>query len=202
MGVLLTGLGVGAALLLPGSQGAASAQPAVAGAAVLAKAAVDGSATGSPSATSSRVTITAPNRAASRATAAAQRATKLEDKITKLVNKERAKAGCAVVHTDKRLRTAAQGHSADMAAQGYFSHTGKDGSTFVDREVRAGYPRQATGGENVAMGYPKPADVMSGWMNSQGHRGNILTCDFKALGVGLAYDSKGAAYWTQDFGTA
>lgn len=214
VGVLLTGLGVGAALLPPASAGSqAAVRPAATGVAVLGEAAVNGSAEKSPSATSPASATATPSRARtpsprpttgrpSPTTTAIGGVTELEDQVATLVNQVRAKAGCAAVHTDERLRTAARGHSADMAAQGYFSHTGKDGSTFVDREARAGYPRAAAGGENIAMGYPTPANVMTAWMNSSGHRANILTCDFKALGVGLAYDSNGAAYWTQDFGRA
>jgi uncharacterized protein YkwD len=210
VGVLLTGLGVGAALLPPASAGSQAAKPAGTGVAVLGEAAVrpntTSHASGSASATPSHAKTPSPHpttrRPASPTPTAIGGVTELEDQVTTLVNQERTKAGCAGVRTDERLRTAARDHSADMATQGYFSHTGKDGSTFVDREARAGYPRQAAGGENIAMGYPTPADVMTGGMNSDGHRANILTCDFKALGVGLAYDSNGAAYWTQDFGRA
>lgn len=122
--------------------------------------------------------------------------------MTVLVNQERAAAGCGPLHTDERLRTAARGHSKDMATNDYFSHTGLDGSSFVDRTAAADYPRNEAGGENIAMGYRTPADVMDGWMNSEGHRANILNCDFEAIGVGLARDSGGALYWTQDFGRA
>jgi uncharacterized protein YkwD len=52
------------------------------------------------------------------------------------------------------------------------------------------------------MGYRTPAAVMAGWMDSDGHRANILNCDFEAIGVGLARDSNGTAYWTQVFGRA
>jgi uncharacterized protein YkwD len=89
-----------------------------------------------------------------------------------------------------------------MATNDYFSHTAPDGSTFVDRAVAAGYPRNEAGGENIAMGYRTAADVMDGWMDSEGHRANILNCDFAAIGVGLARDSGGTPYWTQVFGRA
>jgi len=126
----------------------------------------------------------------------------LEDQVTALVNQERAEAGCDPVRTDERLRTAARGHSRDMATNDYFSHTAPNGSTFVDRVAAAGYPREQAGGENIAMGYRTPAAVMAGWMDSDGHRANILNCDFEAIGVGLARDSNGTAYWTQVFGRA
>lgn len=128
------------------------------------------------------------------------RITTWEDSVSELVNKERAKAGCTqTVRTDERLRHAARDHSADMAKQNYFSHTSKDGRSFVDRIADAGYPRNSAGGENIAYGYGTAAEVMKGWMNSEGHRNNILNCSFKAIGVGLAYRGN-TPYWTQDFG--
>ena len=83
---------------------------------------------------------------------------------------------------------------------GIFSHTGSDGSNFVTREVRAGYPKNGAAAENIAWGYRTPKDVVNGWMNSSGHRKNILNCANTAVGVGVAYTSGGAPYWTQDFG--
>jgi len=128
------------------------------------------------------------------------RITVAEDTVTEIVNRERAKAGCTqMLHTDERLRKAARAHSADMAKQNYFSHVGLDGSSFVDRIARAGYPRSSAAAENIAYGYATAADVMKGWMNSEGHRNNILNCSLKAIGVGLAYRGN-SPYWTQDFG--
>jgi len=121
-----------------------------------------------------------------------------EDEVTALTNQERRAAGCGEVTTDERLRAAARGHSQDMATHDYFSHTGRDGSSFVDRAQAAGYPSPA--GENIAYGYATPADVMRGWMNSDGHRRNILNCSHRTIGVGLAYAPNGRPYWTQVFG--
>lgn len=123
-----------------------------------------------------------------------------EQQVFQLVNQQRAAAGCGALRSDSRLVNAARGHSRDMAVHDYFSHTGLDGSTFVDRIAAAGYPRTQAGGENIAAGYPTAAAVMAGWMGSPGHRANILNCGFKAIGVGLAHASDGTAYWTQDFG--
>jgi uncharacterized protein YkwD len=127
------------------------------------------------------------------------RITTMEDEVTELINKERAKAGCGSVRTDERMRVAGRAHSADMAKNNYFSHTGLDGSTFVDRLERAGYPRSGAAGENIAYGYATAQDVVTGWMNSEGHRNNILNCSAKATGVGLAYRGS-TPYWTQLFG--
>ncbi|HEY9439712.1 MAG TPA: sigma-70 family RNA polymerase sigma factor [Streptomyces sp.] len=122
------------------------------------------------------------------------------DEVTRLVNVERAKAGCAAVRTNDELETAAGNHSADMAARNYFSHTSLDGSDPGDRITAAGY-RWSTYGENIAEGQRTPAEVMDSWMNSEGHRANILNCAFKELGVGRADSPKGLV-WTQDFGTS
>lgn len=127
------------------------------------------------------------------------RFTAMEDEVTRLVNIERERAGCASVHTDERLRTAARKHSADMAANDYFSHIGRDGSSFVDRAAAAGYPRSAVASENIAYGHATAAEVLAGWMKSVGHRANILNCSAVATGVGLAYQGK-RPYWTQLFG--
>jgi uncharacterized protein YkwD len=147
-------------------------------------------------------TPAAPSRTAGTGANGATGDTAQEDQVTVLVNQRRSRAGCGPVRTDERLRAAARGHSRDMATKNYFSHTAPDGSTFVDRAAAAGYPRNQAGGENIAMGYRTPADVMAGWMDSDGHRANILNCDFKAIGVGLARDSRGTPYWTQVFGRA
>lgn len=118
--------------------------------------------------------------------------------VVALVNKERAKAGCSALTVNAKLTTAALNHSKDMAAHSTMSHTGSDGSDPGERITRAGYAWM-TYGENVAYGYSTPEQVMTGWMNSPGHRQNILNCEFKEIGVGLAQPN---FYWTQAFGTA
>jgi len=117
------------------------------------------------------------------------------DEVLRLTNRERAKAGCAPLHADSRLAAAAQGHSADMAARGYFAHVTPEGRTPWDRARAAGYANPSA--ENIAMGYRTPAEVVAGWMTSPGHRQNILNCSSHALGVG--FDARGY-YWTQLFG--
>ncbi|MEU6214937.1 CAP domain-containing protein [Streptomyces sp. NPDC047023] len=119
------------------------------------------------------------------------------EEVLSLVNQERAKAGCSAVSINAKLTTAAQKHSEDQAAHRNMSHTGSDGSDVGQRITRAGY-QWSTYGENVAYGYSSPAQVMSGWMNSSGHRANILNCNFKEIGIGLAQPGN---YWTQVFGT-
>ncbi|MFH9427885.1 CAP domain-containing protein [Streptomyces sp. NPDC017615] len=119
-------------------------------------------------------------------------------RVVELVNAERAKVGCSPVKLNSTLSKAAQDHSADMAAHNTMSHTGSDGSDPGSRITAAGY-QWSTYGENVAYGYSTPEQVMAGWMESPGHRENILNCSFKEIGVGLAQPG---SYWTQDFGTA
>ncbi|MGW2559359.1 sigma-70 family RNA polymerase sigma factor [Streptomyces sp. NPDC001514] len=120
--------------------------------------------------------------------------------VLALVNAERAKAGCGPVSSDDKLATAAGNHSADMAARDFFDHTNPDGQDPGDRITAAGY-RWSTYGENIARGQQTPASVMDSWMNSPGHRANILNCSFKELGVGI-HDASGGPWWTQAFGTA
>lgn len=119
--------------------------------------------------------------------------------VLSLVNSERAKAGCGAVRASSALQSAAQAHSADMAAKDYFSHTSADGRTFADRIRAAGY-RGGTVGENIAAGQSTASAVMRSWMDSSGHRANILNCAFTALGVGHATGGSYGHYWTQDFG--
>jgi uncharacterized protein YkwD len=122
-----------------------------------------------------------------------------ENKVVEITNQERADAGCGPVKVNTKLASAARLHSQDQAEHNNMSHTGSDGSSPWQRSERAGYDRAI--GENVAMGYRTPAAVMDGWMNSEGHRANILNCSAKAIGVGLAYASDGSPYWTQMFGS-
>jgi uncharacterized protein YkwD len=115
--------------------------------------------------------------------------------VVDLVNAERA-SHCGAVAVDDRLATAAQRHSDDMAAHDYFSHTSLNGDTLADRAEAAGFTG-GTLGENIAAGQRTPQDVMAAWMDSPGHRANILNCDYTVIGVGLNQDGW---YWTQMFG--
>ncbi|SCG69747.1 CAP domain-containing protein [Micromonospora coxensis] len=116
--------------------------------------------------------------------------------VVDLVNAERAKAGCGKLGIDDKLMTAAQRHSQDQADHQNMSHTGSDGSDAGDRLDRVGYAWR-TYGENVAWNQKTPAAVMDAWMNSPGHRANILNCAFTEIGVGVA--SSNGPYWTQVF---
>ncbi|WP_033431484.1 CAP domain-containing protein [Saccharothrix syringae] len=117
------------------------------------------------------------------------------EEVVALVNEARDLAGCKPLTVDERVVEAAQGHSTDMAERDYFSHTTPDGVDFAQRMRTAGYP--SPGGENIAKGQRSAEQVMRAWMNSDGHRRNILNCGFTTIGVGL--DTRGW-YWTQNFG--
>lgn len=118
-----------------------------------------------------------------------------QDQVVSLVNSFRADAGCAPLKADGQLTAAAQAHAEDMSNRDYFSHDSLDGRTFDQRIRNAGYERP--GAENIARGASTAEQVMQMWMDSEGHRRNILNCDLSTLGVGLDRDG---FYWVQDFG--
>ncbi|MFI7242465.1 CAP domain-containing protein [Streptomyces qinglanensis] len=130
-------------------------------------------------------------------TAAADQESAAESEILALVNQERAKAGCKPLTADAELAALAGDYSEDMARRGYFSHTSPDGKSPWDRAEAAGV--SDLGGENIARGQANARSVMDSWMNSPGHRANILNCDYRTLGVG-AHFAEGGPWWTQDFG--
>ncbi|WP_425580864.1 CAP domain-containing protein [Streptomyces thermospinosisporus] len=117
--------------------------------------------------------------------------------VLALVNQERVKAGCRPLTPSKELAGLAAAFSEDMAKRGFFDHTDPDGATPWDRAERAGITD--LGGENIARGQADAASVMQAWMDSPGHRANILNCDFKTLGVGVHF-GPGGPWWTQNFG--
>ncbi len=124
-----------------------------------------------------------------------------EYEVLNLVNDERIEAGLHPLTWNDQLFNAARSHSLNMAVENYFSHTSLDGRSAGDRIFDAGYDWQ-TYGENIAYGYTDPDAVMTGWMNSDGHRANILNGSFCELGVGMAEHANSGyrLYWTQDFG--
>ncbi len=122
-----------------------------------------------------------------------------ESEVFKLVNQERIKAGLDLLSNDTRLTSSARKHSEDMAQQNFFSHRSLDGRTPGDRIKAEGYSG-FTYGENIAAGFSTPESVMEAWMNSPGHRANILNPDFCDIGVGYAEGGNFRHYWTQNFG--
>jgi uncharacterized protein YkwD len=128
--------------------------------------------------------------------------TSFEARVIELINEERAKANLPALTYQSQLTAAAQLHSADMACNNYFNHTAIDGSGPSERATRQGYSSSFIG-ENIAAGYSTPKVVVEGWMNSPGHKANILGADYTEIGVGYAYSSKSGygAYWTAVFGS-
>ncbi|MGW6942183.1 CAP domain-containing protein [Streptomyces xanthophaeus] len=122
-----------------------------------------------------------------------------ESAVLSLVNKERKAAGCDPLTANAKLNAAARAYSDTMARSGVMSHTGPDGSTMTSRVEAAGYAWSRLG-ENIARGQSDADAVMNAWMNSSGHRANILNCDFREIGVGL-HKGDGGPWWTQNFGT-
>jgi uncharacterized protein YkwD len=123
-----------------------------------------------------------------------------ERQVITLTNQERAAHGCGALTGNGALTRAARGHSGDMAASNNMSHYGTNGSDAADRMKQAGYAPKKWA-ENVAYGQKTPKEVVDGWMNSSGHRANILDCRLTEIGVGHVVNRQGVPYWTQDFGT-
>ncbi len=128
------------------------------------------------------------------------------DRVVELTNKERAKYGLQPVKLNLVLNQVALHHSQDMAMQDYFDHIGLDGSEPWDRMTKEGY-QYSVAAENIAAGYLTPETVVQAWMESPGHRSNILAPDVEEIGVGYYYlpSDRGSVnykhYWTQVFGT-
>ncbi|MFC7762965.1 CAP domain-containing protein [Catellatospora bangladeshensis] len=124
--------------------------------------------------------------------------TTLEGQMLALVNDARRKAGCKALRAEPKLDKAARGHSADMAKRDYFSHETPEGVTPWDRARAAGYDTPSA--ENIAAGNATAKATFQQWMNSKGHKANILNCSSKSMGVGRATGGTYRYYWTQMFG--
>ena len=113
------------------------------------------------------------------------------------VNQERKAYGLAPLKTNSVLNGIAQQRAREIAQ--YFQHERPDGTLFLSMYDTAGYSYR-TCGENIAYGQSSAASVMNDWMNSEGHRANILNSEFEEIGVGCYYEN-GIYYWVQNFGT-
>lgn len=117
--------------------------------------------------------------------------------VFRATNEERARQGLPALRTDPACQRAAEDHARDMARRNYFSHTGADGSSLQSRYER--YGRWTALGENIAMGtHMQGRGAVESWMNSPGHRRNILSSQFGALGIGIA-EGSGYRYFVQCF---
>ena len=124
-----------------------------------------------------------------------------EKQVFQEVNQIRQKYGLGLLRWNCRLIAAAQNHSQDMARTRRMSHTGSNGSQLTDRVKRFGYSYSYIA-ENVAAGQQTPQEVVNSWMNSPGHRQNILSPHATEIGIGYSYASgdRYGTYWTQVFG--
>ena len=117
-------------------------------------------------------------------------------RITELVNEHRAAAGLAPVKYSAKLSEAAQVRAVEIEKS--FSHTRPDGRYFSSVFAEHGISYRYSG-ENIAWGQKTPEEVVNAWMNSAGHRANILNEKFTELGVGYRQNAKGVNYFTQLF---
>jgi uncharacterized protein YkwD len=133
-------------------------------------------------------------------------ATSFAYRVVQLTNQYRQQNGLLPLAVNTQLSQAAQNYSKTMATQDFFDHVGLDGSMPWDRMEAAGYP-YTRAAENIAAGQITPAEVVQAWIDSPGHRANILTPDLQEIGVGyfnLANDTGNInynRYWTQLLGT-
>ena len=128
-----------------------------------------------------------------------------------LVNQERTSRGLKALKANRRLAKAASGHAGDMVSKGYFSHDSLNGASFVDRIRGAGYIGSRflpSLGEDLAWGSGElgtPREIVQGWMESPGHRANILSRKFREAGMGVAFGDPGAGMsgvtYALDFGS-
>lgn len=118
-----------------------------------------------------------------------------EAQVVELTNAERAKYDLAPLKAYNPLMKVARAKSQDMASNNYFSHTSPTYGSPFDQIKAAGITYRAAG-ENIAQGQRTPEEVVQAWMNSEGHRANILNSSFTHIGIGYVENGN---YWTQQF---
>lgn len=121
-----------------------------------------------------------------------------EDEVVRLVNVERAKAGLPALKANWQAARVGRYKANDMLKNNYFSHISPTYGSPFDMMKSFGLQFSAAG-ENIAKGQRTPQEVMSAWMNSTGHRNNILSPSFTEIGVGAAKDKNGGLIWVQEF---
>lgn len=119
--------------------------------------------------------------------------------VLKLVNAERAKVGASALKLDDTLSKVATVKAKDMAENGYFSHDSPTYGSPFEMMRSFGVTQYRTAGENIAAGQKTPEAVMESWMNSSGHRANILNTSYTNLGVGYYEGGSYGTYWVQEF---
>jgi len=125
-----------------------------------------------------------------------------ESAFLQLINEYRAQNGLGPLALSQSLNVAADVHSQDMATSNIFSHTGSNGSSFVDRLTAAGYPDPFGGGENIFAGSPEATGAMTSWKGSPPHNAGMLNPNFQAIGIARTNNpnSQWGWYWTTVFG--
>ncbi|MGD9568395.1 MAG: CAP domain-containing protein [Sedimentibacter sp.] len=121
-----------------------------------------------------------------------------EQKVVELVNVERTKAGLPALKLDTAMSDIARMKSKDMADNNYFAHQSPTYGSAGDMLTKFGI-RWSAWGENLASGQRTPEAVVTAWMNSSGHRANIMSTNFSRIGVGYVTNANGTPYWTQMF---
>jgi len=140
-----------------------------------------------------------PNaKAASTATPTASNLGAYEQQVVNLVNKERAAVGLPALKVNTKLAGVAEKKAEDLRDNNYFAHQSPTYGSPFDMMKQFGIS-YTSAGENIAKGQQTPEAVMNGWMNSQGHKDNILNSSFTEIGVGYVTDSNGNTYWVQHF---
>jgi uncharacterized protein YkwD len=160
--------------------------------------------TGKPSSTPTKTRTTEPTPSDTPPPPVSSGGTNTQERqVLDYTNQIREQQGCGPLKLDSALVEAAGKHASDMVRRHYMDHTNPEGQDPGDRMAAAGY-RGSTWGENIAAGYDTAQKVVAAWMQSDGHRKNILNCRFTSIGIG--YDpgqvksDYGPGSWVQDFG--
>jgi uncharacterized protein YkwD len=130
----------------------------------------------------------------------------ITNRVLALTNFHRQQSGLAPLKNNAILTAVAQSHTENMVVRDFYSHQAPDGSRSADRIRRAGY-NYSFAAENIAAGYDSADAVVQGWMNSPGHRANIMNPNLQEIGVGFYFIANDPGtvnyryYWTQNFGT-
>ena len=131
-------------------------------------------------------------------TAEAADVTQQAKEVLQLVNKERTARGLKALTLSEKLTNVATVKAQDMADKGYFDHTSPTYGSPFDMLQRFGV-KYSSAGENIAAGQKDAAEVMNSWMNSSGHRANILNANYEQIGIGYVTGGKWGTYWVQLF---
>ncbi|HWI48136.1 MAG TPA: CAP domain-containing protein, partial [Rummeliibacillus sp.] len=122
-------------------------------------------------------------------------ASQFEKQVISLTNAERAKEGLPALQADAKLMQSAKAKSDDMAKNHYFDHTSPTYGSPFDQMKSLGISYKSAG-ENIAQGQKTPQEVVQAWMQSPGHRANIMNASYTHIGVGFSANGN---YWTQQF---